>query len=415
MRFGSIADFVHRLAIGSTTFVAPHSQVASLDDRFSHADTIASPNILGNNSFDLRRCSHHGLLRVFVYPDTVTGSLRVQGPYHWKWPPGDLGTWVDRAANGSSAVVKRVWRAEEACLLLAGALSFSSPQALRQAPSWNGGANHFLWQINYWVHSEPWQSVNHPDRPLPGTSLGVAAVSSTALLSTAMSAEMARTSPTRENRHHQYTHRPGYDVPTTLRPLATTVQITRHERSRALLLSFRGALDGPGPRTWWLHRQATLAWGHEPGVAVNYTKGGGDANAHMHLLADSTFFFAPGGGGAHSYRLAEGLAAGSIPVLTEGMLLPFEPEISWDACAVRVAPSELSTLPARLRRQSADEVRRRRHACHALSHATIGEGLSDERPFQFALGLWARRVRAAQKKASGAIVADSRVLGKLNK
>ena len=188
-----------------------------------------------------------------------------------------------------------------------------------------------------------------------------------------------------------------YDMPTALRPLvsftaAQRAQIADTTRDRRLLVSFVGALNGPGPKIWWRHRQAARSWRGQPGVLLNSSTHGKGAEAYSQVLVDSTFFYAPGGGGAHSYRLAEGLAAGAIPVLVAGMLLPFEPEVSWEACAVHISESELPSAPARLRRMSTVEVRQRREACRALSRETIGEGLSDEAPFRFALKLWARRV-----------------------
>ena len=68
-----------------------------------------------------------------------------------------------------------------------------------------------------------------------------------------------------------------------------------------------------------------------------YEQPRGPAGGYTALLLNSTFVFAPGGGGPHSYRFAEVLAAGAVPVTTADLLLPFEPEVSWDECVVRVA------------------------------------------------------------------------------
>merc|ERR1711920_492296 len=64
------------------------------------------------------------------------------------------------------------------------------------------------------------------------------------------------------------------------------------------------------------------------------------------LLMNSSYGFAPGGGGPYSFRLYETLAAGAIPVVTDDMILPWEDTrgVKWDECVIRISEPELKSL-----------------------------------------------------------------------
>jgi hypothetical protein len=118
-------------------------------------------------------------------------------------------------------------------------------------------------------------------------------------------------------------------------------------------------------------------------------------HAYAELLLNSTFVFAPGGEGGHSFRFAEALMAGAIPVVTTDLLLPFEAEFSWEDCVVRVPESALLQLPSLLRSFDAPSVVVRQQACAAIRKSLYADLQSYEayRPqFEVAMAGWARRL-----------------------
>ena len=67
-------------------------------------------------------------------------------------------------------------------------------------------------------------------------------------------------------------------------------------------------------------------------------------------MLTSTFSAAPAGNGLHSYRLAEAIFLGSIPVIVDAkLILPFCSVLDWRAFSVRITPDQLPQLPALLR------------------------------------------------------------------
>ena len=102
-------------------------------------------------------------------------------------------------------------------------------------------------------------------------------------------------------------------------------------------------------------------------------------------MLTSTFSAAPAGNGLHSYRLAEAIFLGSIPVLVDAKLvLPFCSVIDWQAFSVRVTPQQIPQLPQLLRaippaRVAAMQARlaevKRRYLLHPFSTALSLIGL----------------------------------------
>ena len=172
-------------------------------------------------------------------------------------------------------------------------------------------------------------------------------------------------------------------------------------------------------QSWYQHRYLAAEFLHAPldGVVVDVTcMKNGTRRPYEHsksvgaphrqrypyseLLLNSTFVFTPGGGGPHSFRFAEGLAAGAVPVVTTDLLLPFEPELDWSPCVVRVDEARIVALPSLLRAITSKETRERRAACRHMLDEVIGA--EDETTFRAALRVWALRIRHAHQVA-GAI------------
>lgn len=149
-------------------------------------------------------------------------------------------------------------------------------------------------------------------------------------------------------------------------------------RRRRLLFSFKGTVFG---RNMWFDSRVVVAEfsarDAEAEVDV-WPKGGrltrscyrklktGSGSSYARLLLDSTFGFAPGGGGPYSYRFLEVLAAGAVPVVTEDLVLPFNDVLPWEECVVRVSWAELRGLGRVLRALAPPRsraLRRRLDAC----------------------------------------------------
>ena len=90
------------------------------------------------------------------------------------------------------------------------------------------------------------------------------------------------------------------------------------------------------------------------------------------LLLNSTFVFYPGGGGTSSYRFAESLEAGAIPVVTSDVLPPFPPEIDWSGCIVKVSEARVVGIPDLVRTIS-DKVQERQWHCAQLHQKVFGD------------------------------------------
>ena len=68
------------------------------------------------------------------------------------------------------------------------------------------------------------------------------------------------------------------------------------------------------------------------------------------LMLSSVFSAAPAGNGLHSYRLAESIFLGAIPVIVdEKLVLPFCSVLDWSRFSVRVKRAQVPELPAILR------------------------------------------------------------------
>ena len=160
---------------------------------------------------------------------------------------------------------------------------------------------------------------------------------------------------------HQSLLRGGYDVQTLYSPFKNlSHRVERNSTSflqRPILASFKGKQK--------VRLRANLAnmLGEEKDVIVlvEGTTSPSDYNAwdYDDLLLRSRFCIAPRGLGLHSYRMAECMSAGCIPVIiSDGYAWPDsdmigvgmeEPRLQWDELAIRIEESSLDGLVQRLR------------------------------------------------------------------
>jgi Exostosin family len=281
----------------------------------------------------------------------------------------------------------------DACLLIVTCDSYLSASELYQ--NWNGsGRNHFVWEASRCFGA-------HPDRPYDTmVNYQYAALATGSL----MDANVRR----------------GYDVPLTRLQWAEdgtkprqfrTPVLPEDNTSRKYLLSFKGNIFA-WPQIWWQHRWlATEYWDrNDTEVLLDTVCKGWGKDQYTHerdtfgaLLLNSTFGFAPGGGGSGSYRFSEVLGLGGIPVVLPDFLPPMWPDLDWSGCMVRVSEARIVDLPHILRSISKDEVRYRQQRCKVLFKQTIGwvkvdnENLweidSGEQAFMTSMKVWYWRIQ----------------------
>jgi hypothetical protein len=122
-------------------------------------------------------------------------------------------------------------------------------------------------------------------------------------------------------------------------------------------------------------------------------------------MIESTFAFTPGGGGGNSYRFAEAMYAGAIPVVTADLLLAFTPEVNWDSCVIRVSESKIVSLPFILSSIPHEEIIKRRLACAKIRKVVFGDEqkLMMASMYSFSLKIWANRISSRSKLSKDVI------------
>jgi len=86
------------------------------------------------------------------------------------------------------------------------------------------------------------------------------------------------------------------------------------------------------------------------------------------LLANSTFGLVVEGVGPHSYRLAEILLAGNIPVfVVDDFIPPIEDIIDWSTFSIFASPQDINNLPTMLRSISAERIAEMRLAAAEIT------------------------------------------------
>jgi Exostosin family len=219
--------------------------------------------------------------------------------------------------------------------------------------------------------------------------------------------------------------RPGYDqvlaLPSVWRRPHEFDDLELH-RERRLLLSFKGKILSRNPVPYQAYRWlAAEYWHNESGVYVDAHCGDNGyelegQEAYGELLLNSTFVFAPGGNGQSSYRFTEALNADAIPVVMSYVSLPFEPEVDWSRCVVRVAEARIPDVPNMLRAMSEEEIHSRRERCRTLYRGVIGREKEDigwtSQPYSkaaivTALQIWRQRILQAFNRRQGLAAIDS--------
>jgi len=220
--------------------------------------------------------------------------------------------------------------------------------------------------------------------------------------------------------------RTGYDMPLALPITANTkrnVVPPSHNNtstnSRPYLLQFRGAIQSTQHLGYHHRWMAAEYWDPNDSVKVDVkcvykdwllNQGGSrvthdyvyPAQVYREWMEQSVFSFAPGGSGPGSYRFAEILSAGGIPVVTDDFVPPLYPEYDWSECLVAVATEHIVDFPRRLRLYTELEIKKRQNACARLLDTIVdmGNDYTDTRVMLTrALEIWALRVQYARKFA----------------
>lgn len=178
------------------------------------------------------------------------------------------------------------------------------------------------------------------------------------------------------------------------------------DRNRTRLLVFKGTVSKDPPWWWNQHRVVAANYLHAPsrGIVIDTQSptasscgAAEDYGDFADQLLSSDFALAPGRGGPNSYRFAETLISGAIPVvmIDDSSPLPFVPDIEdgpygWSDCVVNVHETRIVALEAALLALR-PELPARRKACAHLLHHTVGDDEGDT--FKLALKVWARRIR----------------------
>ena len=324
-----------------------------------------------------------------------------------------LQDWAEQAARVPGSKVEVVANAQDACLLIVGE-NAAAEGDFREAPSWNSGKNHIVWWANTGFPAVRGHVAGHGDWMSPNTFAYAALAASV---------------------FTPLTFRSGYDVGLALPPKqnpppeaalrSDPSEIAAALRRKQYLVTFRGKYTLE-IFPWEQHRYVASEYLHDPknGVVIDVycppTNDSYSQKADMRgLLLNSTFAFTPGGGGPHSYRFAEALSFGTIPVVTTDLILPFEPDVDWGGCVVRVSERSLVVMHHILRRIDDAEVLARQRECARLFHMVLTptahitaqprvqprELDADKAQFMLMLEVFARRVHGARhrlKWASGA-------------
>jgi hypothetical protein len=134
-------------------------------------------------------------------------------------------------------------------------------------------------------------------------------------------------------------------------------------------------------------------------VCTNNPVGTGRASAYDYksLMLTSTFSVAPAGNGLHSFRLAEAIFFGSIPVIVDDQIvLPFCSVLDWRRFSVRISSGQIHSLPHILRQIPPQKVREMQARLAEVKQRYFLF------PFNTALALMRVRVREALRNKDAA-------------
>lgn len=283
--------------------------------------------------------------------------------------------------------------AEDACLLLALVDSFATPQQMHSSPSWNAGRNHFLFGGNGFFGTSadiPFKIETNFDHASVGTN---AMMDANIRLGYVIPLPYMRMDPAGE-----------FQAPANFNSSTSTIN-----NNRTLLVSFKGNIFHMD-QVWWQHRYLAYEyWEQAPDVLVDVQcklskrfKGPRrkkqyetSVDSFASQLMNSTFAFCPGGGSFGSFRFAEALSLGAIPVVTSEFVAPLAPDVDWSGCLVRVSEARIIDILRILR--GIVDVEARQERCRFLFDCIIGwqeNGRLDpmSRILPLALRIWSRRI-----------------------
>lgn len=201
-------------------------------------------------------------------------------------------------------------------------------------------------------------------------------------------------------------YRRGFDVPFPLLPngeasRVTPAELQAAEGRRTVLVSFKGVCQQQStrPRLASLHNGKDIIM-----ICTDRAAQGRQASQwdYKTLMLSSLFSAAPAGNGLHSFRLAEAIFLGSIPVIVDGKLvLPFCNVLDWQAFSVRIKPAQVGDLPRLLRAIPPEKVQRMQQRLAEVKRKYFLF------PFSTALAMVHLRVRAALAEAEAAAAAQA--------
>ena len=190
-------------------------------------------------------------------------------------------------------------------------------------------------------------------------------------------------------------YRPGYDLPVPLLPNGEAARVTPAELAaaagrRTILASFKGVCQ---PKT----KRPMLAKLHDGRSLIMLCTNSGLSRAaqwdYKSLMLSSTFSVAPAGNGYHSFRLAEAIFFGSIPVIVDDQItLPFCGALDWRRFSVRISEAQIGQLPAILRAIPPERIRQMQARLAEVKHKYFLF------PFNTALALMHLRVHEALRR-----------------
>lgn len=345
---------------------------------YANHNTPICSGTLTQPCFNLTKCNKGEPLKIFSYGGSTDNQL-------------------DFATKQHPELIQKVDNADEACLFVVGLNAFQSLRDLTQSEHWNNGENHYIYQSSIMFGS-------HGDRPFNDKTMNDRNINF----------GMAAMSPWSSDDAYI---RQGFDTPVGLYPPWKKDEKYNNldlHRWRRYLVSFKGNIYPDEQRSWQHRWIASEYWNHEEDVHIDTTceasrnffgalrvrnkYDNNDDSNYEQLLLNSTFFFCPGGGGTNSFRFAEALQGGAIPVVTGDFLPPFHPEIGWSGCIVRVSEARVVDLPRILREISEDDIHLRQLNCSALLDSIFGKPVDSRQHFSVAMQIWNIRIKSALQR-----------------
>lgn len=345
-------------------------------------EQIDCQGVTDERCFNLSKCEET-ILTVYSYPNTEAAQ------------------YLNRVEKRNPSTIKVVDRPENACLAVLsgnymgpGVNARSYLNLLGHTP-WKEGRNHFIWEANRCF-------VDHQDYLMTkNINFQRAALSGPNFNDLNLRQQFDIPIP-----YFQRSQQQDFSVNATL---MTSLDL---HRPRRFLIMFK-ALFQTYNLFWQQHRWLAFQYWdrRDPDILMDVKCGKKDkfslptgSAEYAGYMLDSAFVFCPGGLSPSSYRFHEALALQAIPVVTADFVAPFEPDIDWSDCLVRVSESRIADIPRLLRETySQEDIKKRREQCQILFMQTIGWVKNDDfwqinhgrQAFEMAMKVWAVRVKSA--------------------